>query len=367
MQQNTSVWRYFDVWLTTAVVMLTFYGVLIIRSAITNVPNYVGYEQRQIIFAIMGLVVMFAISAIDYRILTSAHWFIYLFLILLLIVVLLIGAVNNSVNRWIPLGIIDFQPSELGRVLLPVTLGQFVASRQRHINKFSNTIFTLIYIGVLIGFIFIQPDLGMSILFVVIWFGIMMVAGLPLRHFFILGAIGVGAIILVYPQLPDYQKDRITVFVDPSVDPEQSRNVDQAIISIGSGGWWGKGYFNGTQSQLGFLRVQHTDFIFAVLTEEMGFFFGAFVAVGLMGFILIRILRVASITPDPAGRYICVGIATLLFFQTFVSVGMNTRIMPVTGLTFPFVSYGGSSLLTLYLGLGIVQSVLMRHRKQEFG
>ena len=115
------------------------------------------------------------------------------------------------------------------------------------------------------------------------------------------------------------------------------------------------------------MRVQHTDFIFSVVTEEMGFFFGALIVLVLMAFILLRILRVASITPDPAGRYICVGIATMLFFQTLVSVGMNTRLLPVTGLTLPFVSYGGSALVTLYIAIGLVQSVLMRHRKQEFG
>ncbi|MDX1614901.1 MAG: FtsW/RodA/SpoVE family cell cycle protein, partial [Candidatus Promineifilaceae bacterium] len=119
--------------------------------------------------------------------------------------------------------------------------------------------------------------------------------------------------------------------------------------------------------QLGFLRVQHTDFIFSVVTEEMGLIFGSVVVLGLMGFILLRILRVATRTPDSAGRLICAGIASALFFQTVVSVGMNLRLLPVTGLTLPFVSYGGSSLVTLYMGIGVVQSVLMRHRKQEFG
>ncbi len=226
---------------------------------------------------------------------------------------------------------------------------------------------TLIYIGIPIILLIQQPDLGMSILIIAIWFGMIMFAGLPLRHFFILMVMGLLVAGFGFPNLEEYQRDRITTFLDPESDIEQSRNVTQAVVSIGSGGWFGKGYRNGPQAQLGFLRVQHTDFIFAVLSEEMGFFFGSLVVVGLMGFIIFRILRIAGITPDPAGRYICVGIATLLLFQTVVSVGMNTQLMPVTGLTFPFVSYGGSSLLTLYLGLGIVQSVLMRHRKQEFG
>jgi rod shape determining protein RodA len=367
MNKSTSIWRYFDIWLLLAVVLLNIYGILMIRSAITGAPAFVGFEQQQMLWMGIGLVVMFIIASIDYRILTSAHWFIYAGLIGLLIIVTLIGTAGNEANRWIDLGFFNFQPSELGRVLIPVTLGAFVAARQDRIARFSNTAATLFYLGVPILFIFTQPDLGMSILYIVIWFGIMVVAGLPLSHFVALGVIGFAAIVIAYPNLAEYQQARITSFIDPESDLEQSRNITAALVAIGSGGWWGKGYFNGTQSQLGFLRVQHTDFIFSVVTEEMGFFFGALIVLGLMAFILLRILRVASITPDPAGRYICVGIATMLFFQTLVSVGMNTRLLPVTGLTLPFVSYGGSALVTLYIAIGLVQSVLMRHRKQEFG
>jgi rod shape determining protein RodA len=169
------------------------------------------------------------------------------------------------------------------------------------------------------------------------------------------------------PALADYQKERLIAFVNPEAVPEQAFNIEQALISIGTGGWFGKGYLQGTQSQLGFLRVQHTDFIFAVITEEMGMIFGSLIVIGLMGFILLRILKVAEMTPDPAGRYLCVGIAGVLFFQTLVSVGMNVQLLPVTGLTLPFVSYGGSSLVTLFMAIGVVQSVRMRHRKQEFG
>ncbi|HFC12059.1 MAG TPA: rod shape-determining protein RodA [Anaerolineae bacterium] len=367
MQQQTSVWRYFDVWIITAVIILTLYGILIISSAITNVPAYVGYERRQLIWMTLGLISFFIMAAIDYRILTSAHWFIYAGLVGLLVLVLVIDVQRNNVTGWIPIGSFAFHPAELLRILLPVTLGKFIADRQREMHKFSTVVSSLIYIGIPIALLFLQPDLGMSILIIVIWFGVIMVAGLRLQHFLILIVLGVGLIAVAYPRLQPYQKARITTFVDPESDIEQSRNVTQAVISIGSGGWFGKGYRNGPQAQLGYLRVQHTDFIFAVLSEEMGFFFGSFVVVALIGFIILRTLRVASITPDPAGRNLCIGIATLLFFQTLVSVGMNVQLLPVTGLTFPFVSYGGSSLLTLYLGLGIVQSVLMRHRKQAFG
>jgi rod shape determining protein RodA len=353
--------------LTAAVLLLTAYGVLAIKSAVTGAPAFETYPERQAVFTLIGLVAMLTMAAIDYRILTASHWYIYGGLIATLIFVNLLGVINNASRRWISLGFIQIQPSEFGRIFLAITFAQFLINRQHRIGRASNTLLSLLYIGLPVVLIFIQPDLGMSILFMVIWFILIWLAGLPLSHFAILGSIALIGAILLFPSLAEYQRDRLVAFVDQEALPEQSFNVEQALISVGSGGWWGKGYLQGTQSQLGFLRVQHTDFIFSVITEEMGLIFGALVVLGLMSFILLRILRIASLTPDPAGRYIAVGIAGILFFQTLVSVGMNLRLLPVTGLTLPFVSYGGSSLITLYMGIGVVQSVLMRHRKLEFG
>jgi len=367
MMKSTSVWRHFDLWLTAAVLLLTGYGILAISSAITGAPAFEDFPQRQMAYAVSGFILMLALASIDYRYLTSAHWYIYLILLGALILVAVTGQINNEARRWINLGFIQIQPSELGRIFLAVTFAQFLVQRDHLIGRFSNTLFALAYLGVPVLLIFIQPDLGMSVLFIVIWFTMIWVAGLPMRHFVALSAMGIAGSVAIFPFLRDYQKERFTAFLDPAAVPDQAFNIEQALISIGSGGWFGKGYLNGTQSQLGFLRVQHTDFIFSVIVEEMGLIFGALVVLGLMSFILIRILRVANLTPDPAGRYICVGIASFLFFQTVVSVGMNVQLLPVTGLTLPFVSYGGSALVTLFMGIGIVQSVLMRHRKQEFG
>ncbi|HSH05064.1 MAG TPA: FtsW/RodA/SpoVE family cell cycle protein [Anaerolineae bacterium] len=367
LQQSTSVWRYFDLWLTAAVLLLTSYGVLMIRSAVTGAPAFATFPQRQITFAVLGFIVMLVMASIDYRYLTASHWYIYIGLVASLVFVVAAGAINNDARRWISLGFIEVQPSELGRILLAISFAQFLANRQQYITHFSNTIITLLYIGLPISLIFIQPDLGMSIVFVIMWFTMIWLAGLPLSHFIVLAITGTIGIILILPFLSPYQLNRITTFIDPASDPEQAFNVDQAMISIGSGGFWGKGYLQGTQSQLGFLRVQHTDFIFSMLTEEMGLIFGSVVVLGLMGFIVIRLIKIAAMTSDPAGRYIVTGIAGVFFFQTFVSVGMNVRLLPVTGLTLPFVSYGGSSLVTLFMAIGVAQSVRMRHRKQEFG
>lgn len=369
MLSKTSVWRYFDVWLLAAVMLLTGYGILIIRSAITGAPAFAGYPQQQLIWAILGLVILLATSAIDYRILTSAHWWIYAGLVGLLVLVVVTGQVNNDARRWIQItSTIQIQPSEFGRIFIAITFGQFLANRRHLINRFDNTIITLLYFAVPVGLIFIQPNLGMTILFMFIWFVMIWVAGLPLRHFALLGMMGLMMGVAVFPFLADYQRGRITTFLNPEeASKDDVFNIDQAEISIGSGGLLGKGYLQGTQSQLGFLRAQHTDFIFSVLTEEMGLLFGSLIVLGLMAFILLRILRAASRSPDPAGKLICVGIAAILFFQTAVNVGMNVRVLPVTGLTLPFVSYGGSSLVTLFLAIGVVESVLMRQKKQGFG
>ncbi|RMG95581.1 MAG: rod shape-determining protein RodA [Chloroflexi bacterium] len=368
MLSRTSVWRHFDLWLTAAVLLLTSYGILMIRSAVTGAPLLEPLPGQQVQWAILGIIIMLAVASIDYRVFTAAHWYIYASFVALLIFVAVAGQINNDARRWIQVtSTIQIQPSEFGRIFFTLTFGQFLAERRHHIHRFSNTLITLAYVGVPIALIFIEPDLGMSILYIFIWFVMIWVAGLPASHFVILAAIGIIGISAVFPFLADYQKERITVFLNPeAADEEDIFNINQAEISIGSGGLWGKGYMQGSQSQLGFLRVQHTDFIFSVITEEMGLIFGSLVVLGLMAFILMRILRVATLTPDPAGKFTCTGIAAVLFFQTVVSVGMNVRLLPVTGLTLPFVSYGGSSLITLFIGIGIVQSILMRHRKQDF-
>jgi rod shape determining protein RodA len=297
------------------------------------------------------------------------HWYIYFGLIAALIIVLVAGAVGNETRRWIQItSEIRIQPAEFGRVFIAVSLAQFLTNRRHKIHHFSNTIASVIYVVIPAILIFLEPNLSMALMYLALWFVMIWLVGLPLSHFVLLAMIGVMGFAAVFPLLQDYQKERITTFISPeNADEEDTFNIEQAQISIGSGGWFGKGYLNGTQSQLGFLRVQHTDFIFSVITEEMGIIFGSLVVMLLMAFILWRILRVAFLSPDPAGKLICVGIATVLFLQTTVSVGMNVRLLPVTGLTLPFVSYGGSSLTTLFIAIGIVQSVLMRHRKQEFG
>jgi rod shape determining protein RodA len=190
-------------------------------------------------------------------------------------------------------------------------------------------------------------------------------AGTRFRHLLVLAGGGLAALPLVWLNLEEYMRQRLLLFLSPTSDPDSYFNVHQALVSIGSGGWTGKGLTRGTQSQLHFLRVRHTDFVFAVTAEELGFL-GAVVMMGLVLFILWRILRIADRSRDALGRLIAVGVAAVILFQSTVNIGMNLGLMPVTGIPLPFVSYGGSSYVTLMLGIGLVQSVAMRRKKLEF-
>jgi rod shape determining protein RodA len=189
-------------------------------------------------------------------------------------------------------------------------------------------------------------------------------AGLRIRHLIILIVVGMALMPVLWLNMQDYQRERIETFVNPEGNPDAQFNRDQALIAIGSGGLLGEGYADGTQTQGRFLRVRHTDFIFSVIAEETGFV-GATVVLSLIGIVIWRISQVALNARDPLGSLICYGIAGIITFQTIVSVGMNLSILPVTGLTLPFVSSGGSSLITLLFGIGLVESVAMRNKNTD--
>jgi len=228
--------------------------------------------------------------------------------------------------------------------------------------------------------ILLQPDLSTSIVIFVIWFALVWAAGLEVRHVIFAGGAGILALGISLPLMlftydptreggliKAYQVERIINFLFP--DPEARHgaiyNVQQALVSIGSGGWFGKGYESGTQVQLRFLKVRHSDFIFSALAEEFGFA-GTIVVMGLLIFIIMRCLRAARLASDSFGALIAYGVATILTFQAIVNIGMNLQLLPVTGLPLPFVSYGGSSLLSMLLGIGLVESVILRHKALDF-
>jgi len=360
---DRKVWRNFDFVLLAATVLLIVFGVAMIHSATQDTPDLKDLPFRQAVWGLVGLVLLLFVAAVDYRFLESLPKLLYALVIASLLLVLVVGQASHGVQRWITGS--SLQPSELAKVLIIVTLAQFLAQHEKDIGRLGYILVTMIHVAVPMVLIYLQPHLGTVIVLAVIWLAMVLMAGMRLVHIIILGFAGLLATPLVWFSLKDYMRKRLLLFINPAHDPSARYNIDQALISIGSGGWLGKGYASGTQSQLHFLRVRHTDFIFSVIGEEMGFV-GALLLFALMGVVLWRILRGVSVARDSFGRLICCGVAALIFFQVAVNVGMNLGLLPVIGIPLPFISSGGSSLVALLLAEGLVQSVVMRRRKIEF-
>jgi rod shape determining protein RodA len=363
------MWRQFDVTLLILTVVLTVFGVLMIRSATLEAvdPDLINRVPDQIRYAVLGILIMFGLAALDYRILGGIQMWLYGLMLILLFLVTLFGVEGDGgAQSWLNLGFVRIQPSELAKVLIIITLGWFLA---RNFHKM-DSVWTIaragVHVAIPAALIFIQPDLGMTIVFVVMWVVMIWASGLRVKHiavFLLLLTITVPVTApTVWSRMEQYQRDRITSFIFPESDRDAFYNILQARISIGSGGLFGKGYAQGPQNTGRFLRVRHTDFIFSVIAEEFGLI-GGMVVVVLIGVVIARILRAARLAVDPFGSLICYGVATFVFFQTFVSIGMNLGLMPVTGLTLPFISSGGTSLLSTLIGIGLVQSVIMRRRR----
>jgi rod shape determining protein RodA len=255
--------------------------------------------------------------------------------------------------------------------LIIVFLAKYLADGEDEEHQLRRLLLSALLILPPMFLIYRQPDLGTALVLAAIWLGMVFAAGIPWRHLGLLGVATAGAVPVIWFSLEGYMQERITSFIGRFLNPAGiasvvDYNTRQALTSIGSGGLSGKGFLHGTQSQLYFLRVRHTDYLFSVLSEELGF-------VGAMGLMLLfvlllwRILRVANMARDTFGQLIACGVATMIFFQAFVNIGVNVGLLPVTGLTLPLVSYGGSSLWTTLLGIGLVESVAMRHKKLEFG
>ncbi len=361
------IWRNFDFILLGVTVVLIIYGVLMIRSATLGAvdTDLISRVPRQIQYAVAGMVVMFLVAALDYRLLGALQPYIYGALVLILGLVAALGVVGAAgAQRWLTVGI-PIQPSEIAKMLLVITLAAHLQKQYTKLHKLQTVLISLGYVGVPALFIFLQPSLGITLLIMFTWFVMIWAAGLRIKHIlFFVVAVLIG-LPLLWANMKPYQRSRIFSFVNCEGDKDACYNIQQARISIGSGGALGKGYAYGTQSQLRFLRVRHTDFIFAVISEELGFVGGALVLV-LIGLVLWRVIRAAALAQDPLGSLICYGVAANIFFQTFVSIGMNLSLLPVTGLTLPFISSGGSSLLTLLFGIGLVESVIMRHKRLDF-
>ncbi len=366
MTHTGSLWRRFDYLLFALTILLIVFGILMIRSATQGAidPELISRVPDQIQFMFVGLVLMLLLAFMDYRLLDGLHTWLYLLMIVLLVLVFYLGVEGDAgAQSWINIGI-RIQPSEVAKVLIIITLGHYLATHYTRMDSLTTIFISLVHIGVPSLLIFIQPDLGMVTVFAAVWFTMIWAAGLRLRHIAMFMLILAVSAPLIWSQMAEYQQSRITTFINPESDPDSYYNIRQALISIGSGGPVGKGYSVGSQNKGRFLRVRHTDFIYSVIVEEFGFT-GGVAVLGLIGVVLLRVLRGARTAVDPFGSLICYGVAAFIFFQTVTSVGMNLGLIPVTGLTLPFISSGGTSLLSTMAGIGLAQSVIARRRRLE--
>jgi rod shape determining protein RodA len=361
-------WRAFDLQLFLYMLLLIAFGVVMGYSASFTDGGAAGLSQsvKTLIWTAIGLIIFFVASSVDYHWLQTLTVPIYLVVLGLLTLTMLIGTNLFGAQMSITVAGLDFQFSEVSKVLMVVVLASFLSTRRERIGKLS----TLVGAGILMAIptllVFKQPDLGTALVFVAILVAMLFMSGASIGWMGILAGATIAAAPLVVQSLEDYQRARLFCFLDPQADPQGAcYQLVQALNAVGSGGLFGQGLTAGRQNQLGYLPVQSTDFIFTVVAEELGFV-GSIVLLGLFALLIWRILAIGWGSSDALGMMVATGLASMLLFQIMVNVGMVIGIMPVTGIPLPFITYGGSSMISLLFGMGILQSVRMHGRKPTF-
>jgi rod shape determining protein RodA len=369
-------WRYFDFWLLGAVVLATAFGTTMIRSAVAGNEVLQPLINRQIYFALVGLAIIFVVAAIDYRYWMALYRPMYGLIFIFLITLTGFGQTAFGAQRWFQVGVLFLQPTEFAKIVAILILARYFDHTENRPRDLRWLIGAVLWAAGIIVLILLQPNLSNVVVLSVILGALLWFNGMQIKHMVIIGGVGallLGTVVVLtvagipIPGMQEYQQQRIANFILPDTTATfgATYNVKQALIAIGSGGWFGQGYGHGTQTQLRFLKVRHTDFIFSAISEEFGFV-GALLVIVIIMLIVWRCLRAAQKARDVAGMTIAYGVATLIFFQGMVNIGVNLNIVPVSGLPLPFISYGGSGLTSLMLGIGLVESVAMRHRQMEF-
>jgi rod shape determining protein RodA len=366
-----AVWRAYDLQLTTYAVLLGSVGLVMAytnsveagQSALESGTVF----ARALMWAALAIVVFLAATAFDYHWLKTLVWPIYLLNIGLLVLTLAIGSGVGGSSRWVSLGPFTFQFSELAKILMISVLATYLGNREGRLDSLTSVLGACLLMAPPWALVMLQPDLGTSLVLVAILAGMLFMSGASLRWLVAMAVGAVAAVPIAWNYvLRDYQKDRILSYLNPTSDTQGSGwQVLQSQITVGSGGLFGTGLTNGTQTRGEFLPVQETDFVFAVLAQELGFV-GAVVAFTLFAVLLWRILVCAWRSPDPFGTLFGAGLASMILFQVFVNIGMVIGILPVTGIPLPFITHGGASLISLAIGLGVMQSVNIRQRRAEW-
>jgi len=377
---NVKRFRLMDKYFLVVFVTILGFGLVILSSASAGISSdpYL-YIKKQVAFLIIGIVMAFLVIRFDYTQLEKYSRYLYGLSLLILLIVLIFGTEVRGTTGWIGIGgLPPVQPAEFTKILLIITFAEFLSRRKGELNTFAQLLPCFAYMGAPFMLIMMQPDLGTALVYIVITIGMMFVAGANPRLLtkLIIGSLLFIALLIflhfrfnMWLPLDDYQFKRLSVFIDPYQDGQGGRgagwNTIQSLIAIGAGGLTGTGLFNGTQVQLNFLPERHTDFIFAVIGEEFGFMGAAFLIV-LYGFLLARALVISNNSRELYGSLIVAGITAMWLFHIFENIGMCIGLMPVTGIPLPFVSYGGSSMLTNMVGVGLILSVNIRGKKIVF-
>ena len=337
-----------NITLILSIFSLLSIGILVIFSSSRDLA--VG----QLIFAMVGSLIFFAVSGVDYRAFNNCIVPCYFFVLILLLIVMMLDVQTRGSVRWIPIGGLNIQPSELAKPALILVLASFWS---KNTPTWRNICVSLLWTLPFALLIFKQPDLGSALTIMAIWFGILIASKISVKKFIFLILLFVLIIPAGWITLHDYQRQRVISFLVPENDPlGRGYNLIQSTISVGSGQIMGRGLGRGTQSRLQFLPEFRTDFIFASIAEEMGFV-GSVLILGLYITLITQSVKVAGYARDYFGYLLIFGVVSMLLFQTVVNIGMNVGIMPITGITLPLLSYGGSSLVTTLLSLGFVASV----------
>ena len=356
-----------DLGIVISTILLIVYGMISISSA-THIRSggSMGTLKVQIIAFILGIIGVILILLIDYKTFGDNYVLIYITNVFLLTLVLIIGFSTKGTRGWIDLGPVNMQPSEVVKIGYILTFAKYLEKKKDNLNKLIDVLPAMLHLGLIVGLIMLQPDTGTALVFIFISIFMLFAAGMSYK--IIAGAFG-GFLIslpIIWKVLKPYQKNRILVFLNPELDPMGAGyHVIQSKTAIGSGQFLGKGLFEGTQNNLGFILERHTDFIFSVIGEELGLV-GALVLMMLFLWLLLRCIHIAKVSKDDYGMLICVGIISMFLFHIFENIGMTIGLMPVTGIPLPFISYGGSNLLTNMAAVGLVLNVGMRRQVIRF-
>ncbi len=363
-------WRQADLLILVAAIALTTFGVILVASATRRYydpPTLIGnsWFTKELLFVVFGFTALAVAACVQPRLLRTFAYPIYGVSLLSLVSVLVLGHGQSDygAQRWIEIGGLPFQPSEAAKLALVLVLARVLSKDEIGSREIG---FSALLLMAPVALIYLEPDLGTALSLVSIWFGVLVLSNAPARYLAAVGTLGVIAMPLSWVAMKPYMRERVLIFLNPTADAlGQGYNILQAQMSIGSGGMWGKGLFEGTQTQLRFLRVSHSDFIFSVLGEELGFV-GAMVLFALFVLLLFRMLRAHDVANERFSSLVCAGVMSMIAFQAIANLGANVGLTPVVGIPLPFVSYGGSALISQLVGIGLVQATLVRRRLYRF-